>query len=588
MIQRGASLPRSPVVILAAPGFSATIVGIGIASILALAAPSRAQEPSTEVSASTDEIAPVERLGYGGLPARLNTLPSEAFYSDPALGISQRQLFRDTRNPFQPSFRTTDPGVDLRTETTDIRFRVGLPDFASRLGGLYGFEPERADLKVGPLYFKLNALSAGILASDNPDLSPTNPEPDAIAIVRLSGSIMAQVSESLRLTLGGTLYWLPFEGEVGFGLGALDQLFTLGYGEIALAQISWETRIGEWDIFVSDTLRIQPDYGGSRLYEDLVYFEGQGFDAADRAGRYSFGGDGYRRRQRVDNDSDSLSVDQYVIRNQIVGVAERLLPGPVRLRIRAFHEDLWYNQGSRGSPTLREGASILLRAERENLRFNPFIRYEIDRTDADAAFSQRIVFGLDGPITDQLRLSIYAGWYRHGESGGTRELAGLHLSHLAGPYTTESLFIGREIDDENEESIDSVRYQITQVLGPRLRASAYSFYNIITPLSEFSTEREEFGAGMRLTWELGPRMSASLLGAYRHESYGDGSDLFGDDDSTDSLSISDKILRLQVSYSFTPTFFGYLTYQHLNRDSSRELSSYRENLVYLTLTKYFE
>ena len=93
--------------------------------------------------------------------------------------------------------------------------RLEIPTFNGNFPFLHrGFEPQDADLKAGPIFFKLDALSAGLLFSDNANLTETDRESGVIAILRMSGTLIVQFSEDIRFAASGSLVYLPTEGEI--------------------------------------------------------------------------------------------------------------------------------------------------------------------------------------------------------------------------------------------------------------------------------------------------------------------------------------------------------------------------------------
>lgn len=584
--------------------------------------PARAQDDD---SGPVSEITPTDNVA--GNPGGL---PNDFFRSDPALGMRYRNFFRDTRSPFRDSGQPEIDAPLTASAEADVRYEGDFASFSTGLdinnpvpftgsesirssmdfmflrvdAGLvarhgfnllrYGFDPQDADLKVGPLYFKLRALSGSLLMSDNVNLSEDDREKGAISIVRLAGSVVAQLTDNLRLSVGGTIYWLPFKGKVG--LTSDSGFYDFNFGTIQdqpIAQISWDGRIGGWDVFLIDSFyaNLNGELIGDYLYQQSL-FEGSSFDEFDRAGRYSYGSSSRSRNVSISEAGETRDFDVTQYTNRIDAGAERLVPGPVRLRIRAYREDLWYNQGGRGRPSIREGASFFAGSERENMRFKPYVRYNVDRNDIEPEWDQLIVGGLRGPITDQLFMNIYAGKFFDGQTDQTETIAGLQLNHIAGPYTYESLFIGREINDvfATSEVVDRVTYNIHQVLGPKLFADAFASHETTKTVQENTQHREEFLTGIQLTLLPGPRTSARFSYIYNRITSDTSDFLFSgedrfDDEQDGESTYTEHTVRLTLSYRFTDTFFGRLTYQYRDVNANIEENSFYENLVILTLTK---
>jgi len=536
-------------------------------------------------------------------------MPSNAFRTDPAVGVPYRSLFRNTRRqPFRQYVDSEQGAPGEGHESTGASVQVPFLNIAFRANAVHdlnimsrGFEPGDADLKVGPLFFKLRALSGAVLATDNANLTHDGRESGAIAIAALSGSVIAQLTESVRLSATGSIVWLPFKGKIGFVSNAAFFHFGLNGDEdvdFRLAQLTWDGKIGEWDVTITDSFDAffpTDFFNGFGAYDDTLY-EGTDFNAFDQIGRYRFG-QGARTRGDYDGEYRSrteegdVSFDDTIYRNRAEIIAQRMYPGPIRLRLKAYREDLWYNQGNRGLPTIREGFSAFARAERADLRFKPYISYSANRNDDEGEFNQVLVAGFSGPITDQLFWNTYAGYYMPADSENTRFIAGTSFKHLAGPYTTETLFVGREVNDEfnNTEINDRITYRLYQVLGPRLFSTAYAEYVQAQPDDDSDLRRKEYRLGATVSFEPGPKTNVSLAYRYSRLEANDSSFLFPDTDrDVDSTSSTQQTVQLSIAYRFTDTFQARLLYRYQRRDTDVESDSYYENLGYFSLTKYFE
>lgn len=441
-----------------------------------------------------------------------------------------------------------------------------------------GFEPQDADLKIGPVFFKLRSLEGAILQSDNINLTPPDEqESGTIAIVSLNLSVVAQITESLRLAATGALVYLPLEGKAGIAGFAFEDLYSFGIlsGPATRAQIAWETQIGGWSVVFTDEFRIDLGTYSDDYRDDTNYFNEGRFNDDSRAGRYVFA----PQKVYPDNPEDNHNSDRedlVVFSNTISADVDRLTPGSIRLRARIYHEDLWYNQGNRGLPTLREGALIRVSSERQNMRFKPFASYEAYRSDRSDSFQNIFRFGIDGPITEQIQLHAEAGYY----FGGDRDsgsLWNITLNHIAGPYTVQSLTYTRSFTSFHDEVLQGFGYTLRQILGPKLVADVY-FYDldIQESGSDYIDEdsRHERRAGVRLTLQAGPKTDIRLSGNYAHI----------EPDQTEAWTG-----RLEIGYNFTDTLLAHFIYQYQHSTSGRiEDDNYRENLVFFSLTKYFQ
>src|SRR5829696_4778990 len=105
-----------------------------------------------------------ESSSSGQIPSatdHLRNIPRSAYEDLPAVGVPVRSIFRDTQAPYYDQLRdiTLSPSARM-SDSVEIRSNIDLPDFRGTFPLLQrGFGPEEADLKVGPIYFKLRHVS---------------------------------------------------------------------------------------------------------------------------------------------------------------------------------------------------------------------------------------------------------------------------------------------------------------------------------------------------------------------------------------------------------------------------------------------
>ena len=290
-----------------------------------------------------------------------------------------------------------------------------------------------------------------------------------------------------------------------------------------------------------DDFQILEGIYSNELRSDDPLFQGGNFDDQASAGRYVLRPqEGYYfQNQGPTNDQISTRNDLLVYTNTISAEADRLLPGSIRLRALVYHEDLWYNQGNRGLPALREGASLNLSSEREDQRFKPYFEYDAFRTDQLGGIQSIFRLGIRGPITEQMNLLAEVGYYTGGNDG-SGELWRLEIDHTLGPYTQQSLIYSRNFDYFHDEIEEGVGYVLHQILGPKLSADAYVYYlNAEDYFSDgFQGNQTEFRTGLRFTWMAGPKTSVRLLSEY---------------DSLQPYSTQAWLGRFEVGYNFSDT-----------------------------------
>lgn len=554
------------------------VTALGVLSWLSAPAHAQAQQPKFRTSATPpilDQTVPRSGAGYTGTEG-LTNIPPGAFQED-RVGIRQASLFRDTGFP-NSSFSPEPVGPRVRSENAEASFRLTLPTLNAGVPFLQrGFEPQDADLKLGPVYLKLRALQAAILHSDNVNLTAKDPESGTIAYVGLTLDVLAQLTEGLRVASSVTLVYLPLDGKVGIAGYGLNDLYSFGFaaGPLAHAQVSWDTDIGGWHLTLMDDFQAGTAIYSNDLRGNDVLFDNSLFDQdlQTRTGRYSLGpaSGGRRRSDNQFNEFDNRD-DTVVFSNTVSAEVERLDPGSILMRARVYHQDLWYNQGNRGLPSLREGATISLISQRENMRFKPYFIYDVYRTDQSEDLQHVFRAGFTGPITDQMFLAAEVGYFTGG-NGDNGMLWNVSLNHEVGPYTRQSLTYARDFNYFRDVINEGVGYNLQQILGPKLRAQFYVYrLRVEEFFDDTSTVDNEWLSGVQLTYEIGPKTTLRLTGEYA---------------KTDLDGREDWLGRADLAYNFTDTLLLQLSYQY--RDTTIDIfdQRYTENLIFLSLTKYF-
>jgi uncharacterized protein (PEP-CTERM system associated) len=110
-----------------------------------------------------------------------------------------------------------------------------------------------------------------------------------------------------------------------------------------------------------------------------------------------------------------------------------------------------------------------------------------------------------------------------------------------------------------------------------MSATAFVSVGEVQDLLHEYQEQDQLRTGLLLQWRLGPRTNLELSGIYARELH-----------DPISESNEDTITgRADLLYRFTDTFYGRLLYQYQQRQSNEVDRNYYENLVFLSLTKYF-
>ena len=503
--------------------------------------------------------------------------PKSSFQVPPAIGFPFQRLFRNTARSYH--IGTNDLKVDATLKPADtLKFEgsLDLPDFRGQIPLLQrGFAPETADMKIGPLYFKLRQLSAGVLWTDNVFRNNARRESDTRGFVSIGAQIIWQIAEGTRLAVSGNFVWLPFDDDAGltgfrlagplsFGLASTPDLRVQG---------SWEPMIFGIPWIISDEFRTGAGRFTNGIYDSFELFEGFRLEDDDESPRI------FGFKDRDYNFQTSNGNDEFIfLSNEISAATQAKVSGDLNFRFRASHEDLWYpNNEESGLPSARNTVSASLESYRESLRFKPYLNYRLSQQDDPNRLYQSVRLGVKGPVTDLIHFNGNVGYLVEDRTDNESLIWYSRLEHTINPRTRHSLEWSRNSYELSDEISQQVLYQFNHILGPGLSTDLYAGYYWVEELTDTVPDREDFRTGARLTWRVSPRTSVRLLGQYTDIS-----------NATGSFQAESWRGRLELSHRLYDRINMRLNYQHTNLESERGAASYDENLLYFTVSYYFE
>jgi hypothetical protein len=429
---------------------------------------------------------------------------------------------------------------------------------------------EDAELKLGRLYLDLFTLSGSILYSDNVDQSENNRDGEAIAIVRLQGAMVFQITETMRLAAGGTMAWLPFRGEFGFADPLAD--FTTSLQPLFLTQFEYEVPLGPRTSFlINDNFNVvSGGFGQSRSFDTL---QRDADDVVDREGRRSF------LQTQSTTDTERRFREGISIHNTTEAGIETLVPTDTRLGAYYQRDHLWFAQGAAGRPSSQDVWSFRARNERENMRFKPEFNFQARHQNNRPGFDKTMLAGATGPISNYLDFSGSAGVLLSGATDQKNFVYRLGLLHRPRELTTQSLTITRNVTFPADQLVTLLSYRLEQVLSPDwvfdLGYERRIFEPISNPNNQVGAKEDQIDArfGVRIT----TRFRALAGYSYTHSvNRGAG-----------TLRYDNHTYRLELAYAHTDVTESSLIYQFERRLSNRVLDSFDENVVTYSLTRRF-
>ncbi|MGB9601764.1 MAG: hypothetical protein ACPMAG_03125 [Limisphaerales bacterium] len=510
----------------------------------------------------------VDKSGKGKTPRGWKQEAGEPGYAG-GPGTVEPGMIKEVEAGYTTVFRTIRTGVrePVRAGVGEGEAGIGLglrPYFSLPLVE-WRIRPEDADIKIGDFYLDFKSLSGTVLWSDNIWRDNTRRESDAIGIITLGLVGMLQLGDNFQLSLGGRIGYLPFQGKIGYGdpLEILSGNFT----PLAMARLVYDIPVGGTDIQVFNNFTIRS--GGFIKGEAFDLFD-TNTDEIDRAGRYQY-------RTPLDPDSRTLSrYDQFgsvYYQNRVGATVSRLVPTETRLTAGGYHQNNWYAGDVKEIKDSRQDVIfIAAKNEHENMRFKPFADYRVISTSRHRDWDQIAYIGLEGPVTKQIDFLGEFGYFDSGDSPVTTHLWTVSVRHRIGPFTWHSLEWARRLTYPERYLRTGIFYRLNQTLTEDIDAEFVFDRSRYNDLDDNIRDQVEWRTGLRLTYNMSPKLLSRVGGYYRLIEY----------DNPIHKDVEIYTARVELRINHTKTFYSRLMYQYERR---RSWINYDENLIMITLTK---
>jgi hypothetical protein len=317
--------------------------------------------------------------------------------------------------------------------------------------------PDDAELKIGRFYLDILTLSGTVLYSDNTEQEEEKTDGEALSMFRLQSVAMLQLTETMRLSFGSTLVYLPFREELGFADPLAD--LTFGLQPVFLTQLDYEIPLGK-----NTTLSILDSFTG----QSGGFGTSQSFSLLQRDPRQLDDVEGRRSLIQVEARDDSRRTfrDGISYRNVVQTSVSSIVPTHTRLTVGYIHDNLWFDSVNSGQPRSSDNFTFLAENIRENMRFKPRINYSARHQNNRHGYDQNITAGFRGPVSDYIEINADAGAFLSGASDQRSAIYQFGILHEPRESTTHSLFIQRSQVFPSAQLVTQLSYRLQQVLSP--------------------------------------------------------------------------------------------------------------------------
>lgn len=518
------------------------------------------------VASTLDALTPV-KIGVSDPVGRSNTyarsvmrdapdVPGPNFYQSHPEAFSQLDQFLGYT--YARSASTTQDGRER-----NLSMSLGIDSgFATS-----NFDPSRSMLKLGPIYFDITSIEAGMLWTDyrgSPSLTAGFAKPGWAAYVQTGFRVVGRLTDTLYIAAGGSIVYLPFVNrwafDTGYGSG----------GPVAGLSLLYANHFGEWDVSLYERFDANSGLG--------AYFR-QTEAGSDQVGRYVFG-------IPFAGGGQNVFTEAFVFwRNSVGASAKRpVFDGNWLLRVSADHTDFWqsFNFTHAGA---QDTAEIRLGYVGANIPFRPYAYYRVSDPDgiwqASDFLIHQAVTGFSGHLTDNLTVVGNAGLLFYTGADATRSqdyLWNLNFQHTMNANFSQSLSFGQWIFTNSIFSktvlSDYINYGFTYQLNRRSWLRAFVQYDQRQVDLLTGGEIRSLQAGSQLSTRLSE--TTQLQASVFNQKFFDPA----------PSQISDQwIYRASLTQYFGRRLSGTVFYQH--QDDSGRGVGYHEDTVGFSLRHVF-
>jgi len=486
-------------------------------------------------------VVPSLRAENDSLPPPDSLLSTRGIYnySDQNYGY-ERQTVGDLIDYTSMGLSSLNGAVDRTIAGANVGFLTTHGDLAfessTGLGHTFGlgfstfgesparyFDPNSLHMRLGPVAIDEIDVGAGVLFTDTTGSPPQLRGDDGWgSIVWASARVSLDLTDRMTFTLRPIVYWLPNEGEVGYGLPpailGLPVLDPYSY-----ATLSYTAPIADWDVTLFDSFGAFYRYWNFWDRNQLQLNTWSDLTPVDTVGQYSLGGFGPQVDFTLDeaphSSIDFFDKDRLFFENWAGFRANGKHGSQLQSLIYFDRRDRWDGDFDWGGAWMQGGAYLAQQRDHwypytgynfwTNDNFNSVTNWAVTGARFDLGpraygFAQAGLFFSSGTSKD------YTDWL--GEIGATQ---------ILGPYTRHGFQAGRRLSDPDGQQRyieDYAEYTIGQDLGPNSTLIGIAGYADRHNLDHSTNDNQKvILAGLHYTQYLpSTNTTLGLLAGYEH------------------------------------------------------------------------
>lgn len=365
--------------------------------------------------------------------------------------------------------------------STGLGHTIGLGFCAFGEGVPRSLDPESIHLKAGPLMIDQIDVGGGLLYTDTTGHPPHQLADDGFgSIIWASARITIDFTEHISFTIRPIVYWLPFEGKVGYGLPP----FIFGLPVLdpySFTTLSYQAPIADWDVNIFDSFGAFYRYWTFWDRNQLRMNTWSDLSPIDLVGQYSLGGYGPQLDFALDGAPHSnISIfdkDRLYFENWSGFRALGKHGSNLQTMLYFDRRDRWDGQFNWDSAWMQGGAWVTQIRD----HYAPYAGYNFWTTDNFNSSYQWAIAGSKFEFGPRAYGFAQAGilWSSGTYQDYTTWLGEIGATQLLGPYSRHGFQVGRRLSDPDGRSryVENYgEYTIGQDIGPNSTVMALVGY----------------------------------------------------------------------------------------------------------------